>query len=270
MSYKIKSGTEMKAVDKQTNNEVSLTPKLPFSMLIVGGKGAGKSNALLNMLLSKDILAQKFNKIIYISPTVLMDRKIKNLEGTKNLTAINILLNNELKKLKKSKKIFDVDIEDEERNTSNIEFYDEIDMNMINELCEYQKQIINIFNKQTADNILLILDDTASSKIWKNSNFIKTVFNSRHYKISIIITTQAYNSISKPIRMNNSILVLFETANVKELDNIYSENKTSLSFQEFSNICKNVFETQYNFLILNYQNPRKNRLQIQFKEFIEY
>jgi hypothetical protein len=57
------SDRTIQALDRQTNIEPSFIPKLPFSLVLSGGKGAWKSSILLNLLLSKDLIAGKFHRI---------------------------------------------------------------------------------------------------------------------------------------------------------------------------------------------------------------
>ncbi len=269
--YKIKNGKEITALDNQKPPGDSLTPRHPFSMMIAGQKSMGKSTLLLNLLLSTDLLAGMFNKIIFFSPTVRLDSKMQKLKDTPGLTFKNKALEKELKKLKKKKKLMDTsEMEfDPDAGDRNIEFVEDVSLEDLKSLCDYQETIIEIFEKKIADRILLVFDDLAGNKkLWNNQQFIKMLFNSRHYNLSLIITTQAYNQIPKPIRLNNSLLVLFEINNVKELENIYSENKCKYTFKQFETICIKVFETPYNILIWNRQNKSSKALQLGFTNYI--
>ena len=96
------------------------------------------------------------------------------------------------------------------------------------------------------------------------------MFNSRHYKVSIIITTQNYFSIPKPLRLNTSIFVLYFTANEKELKSIYEENNSNKTFKQFNEMFKRVCNSRdFNFLSINYQNNEKFRYGECFERFIE-
>jgi hypothetical protein len=77
---KLLTGREIKPLDNQVNTEPSLVPKPPFSMYLSASKGQGKSTTLLNLLLNKDLLANKFNQIYIISPTNKLDEKMQILK----------------------------------------------------------------------------------------------------------------------------------------------------------------------------------------------
>lgn len=118
---------------------------------------------------------------------------------------------------------------------------------------------------------MLVYDDCISSKNFFNSEAVQQLlFNSRHYKISIIITSQNYKSLPKPLRLNNSILCSFYTANKDELKNIYDENSSELGFKTFLEIYNKVCSSKpFNFLTINYQNTIEYRLQSAFEEFVK-
>lgn len=271
--YKIKSGTKIEPLDAQRLATDVLVPRLPFSMILNGAKSAGKSTLLINLLTSTDLLAGKFNKIVFYSPTVSLDSKMQKLAGTEGLTFINKPLQKAFKKLKRSKKLLDTtDMEiDDDTTTSNIEFHDYPEISDFQSLMEYQKTIIEVFSKPLADRVLLVFDDLASKKkLWTNETFLDMLLKSRHVCISILICTQAYYLIPKPVRLNNSMLVMFETANVRELESVYAENKCKYPFRKFLEIANKVFSVPFNIFVFNNQNPnRDKKLQIGFNSFVE-
>lgn len=265
-------GNKIQALDKQVNNEPSLIPHLPFSMILSASKGKGKSSMLINMLINTDMLAGKFNQIYVISPTNKLDAKFNILKETDGI----IKPNKELLKLFKNKlknQILSPVNEAPEYQTvlTNEDFSEKVSIDLLKQIIEEQKLVIEQFGKSVADNILLVYDDCASfSKFWKSSQVQSLIFNSRHYKISCIITTQNYFSIPKPLRLNTSIFVLFYTANLKEMKSIYEENNSSLTFKQFDSMFKRVCNSRdYNFLVVNYQNPEKFRYSECFEFFLE-
>lgn len=268
---KLLKGNKIRALDKQINTEPSLTPKLPFSMILSASKGKGKSSMLINMLINQDMLAGKFNQIHIVSPTNKLDSKFNILRETEGI----IRPNRELLKLFKNKMkdtIISPVNSNPEYNTvlTNEDFYEKVSVDLLKEIITEQKMIIEAYGKSVADNILLVYDDCASNKKFLNSNQVQQLmFNSRHYKVSIIITTQNYFSIPKPLRLNTSIFALFYTANLKELKSIYEENNSNLNFKQFNSMFSKVCNIKdYNFLTINYQNTEKYRYSICFEEFI--
>jgi hypothetical protein len=133
-----------------------------------------------------------------------------------------------------------------------------------------QKKIIQLYGKSIADNILLVYDDTISAKkFWNSESVQQMFFNSRHYKISIIITSQNYKSLPKALRLNMSLMLLYFTANQDELKAIFSENSSSLGFKAFEKIYRDTCHSKpFHFIVVNYQNPPEYRLQSGFENFI--
>lgn len=267
-------GNKIRRLDAQIDKaNPSLVPKLPFSLQVTGQKGASKSTTIINMIMNKNILGGKFNQIYWISPTSTLDEKLNILKETKGIVKINYLLINEIKKnMKNAKRITnEMDEGNFEFNTSLTDdnFIQDTSIDFIEDLMNNQKKVIQKYGKALADNILLIYDDCSSAKKFWNSDITKKlIFNSRHVKVSIIFSVQNYTSISKPIRLNNSILLLYATSNEKELKNIYEENSGSNNFKEFLNMYKTVTNVPYSFLTINYQNDLKYRYINNFENFI--
>ena len=168
--------------------------------------------------------------------------------------------------------ILDNSVQEKEYSTSIPEsnFIEEVDIKLLKELISEQKQIISTFGKSIADSILLIYDDCASeTKFWKSQAVQKLIFNSRHFKISMLITSQNYKSLPKSLRLNMSQVVLFSTSNEAELKAIYDENSSSLGFKEWLKIYREITDKPFNCLVINYQNKKEYKLQDAFEEFIE-
>ena len=224
---KLLTGNKIRSLDSQVNTEPSLVPKPSFLMYLCASRGSGKSTTLLNLLLNKDLIAGKFNQIYYISPTSALDSKIDVLKTTPGIIKPNTKLINKLKEKGKIQ-ILDSGVQEKEYSTSIPEsnFIEEVDINLLKELISEQKQIISTFGKSIADSILLIYDDFVSeTKFWISQQVQKLIFNSRHFKISMLITSQNYKSLPKSLRLNMSQVVLFSTSNEAELKAIYDENR---------------------------------------------
>lgn len=268
---KIFTGTAIRPLDNQINSDPNLVMKPPFSCYISAQKGAGKSTLLLNLLLSKDLLANKFNQIYYISPTASLDPKTQILKNTESICVVNTKLLTLLKKEKKNTRLFDNYNSEPEYSTMipAENFIDTPTVSLLESLLNEQRTIIQRYKKENADHILLIYDDCISAKKFFNSETVqKMLFNSRHYKISIIITSQSYRNLPKCLRLNMSQLILFTTSNHKELQIIYEENSSSLGFKQFEKVFREICDRPFNALIINYQNPIQYRLQDAFQNFI--
>jgi hypothetical protein len=217
---------KIQPLDHQVNKTNDIDLKIPFSGMICGAKGGGKSSLVLNLLLKPVYFKNKFNRCIFISPTAGMDSKISVLRRNEFLIP-NKKLFNLMKKLNKKLCIVSNDTEiegsynDIPKVLTDDDFLEDFDIKYIKNIMAEQKYIIKEYGKEYADNILLIFDDLAGSNFFKSILFKKLLLNSRHHKISIIINTQAYFQIDKTLRLNNSLLCLFETANEQELKLIY-------------------------------------------------
>lgn len=268
---KLLNGNKIRSLDNQVNTKPSLVPRPSFLLYLCASRGSGKSTTLLNLLLNKDFLAGKFHQIYFISGTSALDSKIQVLKSTPGIQAINKPL---LKKLKEKGKlqILDSGVEEREYSSSIPEdnFIEEVNIDLLKDLIKEQKQIISNYGKDIADNILLIYDDTASeTKFWKSQAVQKAIFNSRHYKISMIITSQNYKSLPKPLRLNMSQVVLFSTSNEAELKCVYDENSSSLGFKDWLKIYREITDVPFNCLTINYQNNKEHRLQDAFESFLD-
>jgi hypothetical protein len=160
-----------------------------------------------------------------------------------------------------------MDVLEHTEYNSNIEFIETCDPEFLQILVKKQKTIKEKFG--FSDKVLLIYDDCISETKFFNSNVVKKMFfNSRHLNISTIITSQNYKSLSKPLRLNQTQLILFFSANEMELKLIYEENASSLGFKKFLEIFREITERPFGFLVINYQNDILHRIQDNFKRFI--
>ena len=171
---KLLTGNKIQALDNQVNNNPSLTPKLPFSMILSANKGRGKSSLLINMLINTDFLANRFNQIHIISPTNKLDAKFNILKTTDGI----LKPNKELLKLFKNKmknQIASPINEAPEYQTvlTDEDFYEKVSIDLLKQIITEQKMIIENYGKPVADNILLVYDDCASAKKFWNSNAVQ-------------------------------------------------------------------------------------------------
>lgn len=214
----IKSKIQIEKKDEQVDrNNHDPVPITSFVWIISGKKGTGKSTLLLNLLEVKKKyggLKKRFKKIYMISPTAGIDPKFNKLT----------------KELKNSER-----------------FYDIPDNKTFSEILEDVKE-------SDGDN-LLILDDCADRlpKSTDQSILNRLVILSRHFKLSIIITSQKYNKINPLIRSNADLISFFRTDNKREFKTLDEDINTDLEklrkAYEFST-------DRNNFLHINmYTNP---------------
>ncbi len=105
--------------------------------------------------------------------------------------------------------------------------------------------------------ILLIFDDfITNSELNKRRGIFTKLFSSaRHYNISIIISSQSYNLIPKPIRKLTFYNIFFKLPN-SELDDIIKENCAFMDEIDFLRLYKEATEIDYSFLFCMIKEKR--------------
>jgi hypothetical protein len=120
---------------------------------------------------------------------------------------------------------------------------------------------------ESGKRVLLLLDDVVND-IRKNKGvdkaLAKILYNRRHITadggdeangVSVWLTTQAYNRIPLMIRKVASGLIAFKLKNVKEIQSIFDEYVVGLSKEQFIDILKYVYQTPFDFLYINMDEP---------------
>ena len=212
----------------------------PFTALLVGPKGAGKSSVILRMIYgnkktkkcSPDNKHYKFyrhffDKVYVFSPTWELDPKTSRCQIPPD-------------------QIFD------DPST-----YGEV----LQEIVGGQMEDIKEDGKDEADHVLLIFSDLAGTKLYSNGKGIlnKIAFNHRHLKISSILDSQSLRQINSGFRNNPSGVMLFAgISNGPELKKIWEESFGKYTEKEAMKIMEYAFKSsQYNFLYINMQKRGK-------------
>ncbi len=192
-------------------------PQPSFRLGIIAPSFSGKSNLIVNMLKKNNFKYNKlFKKNIFLfSKTAKLDDIYDQLKISKN----NIL--------------------------------DTFDKKFINELMNEQKEIIE--NGDIPQHILLILDDIITDLKNDDELLQQLFFNSRHYKFSIIITSQAYHKMPKNVRLNLSHIILFKIPD-DDSKQVYKELPISkVIFNHFYDECT---KEKYCFMYIDLKNKR--------------
>ena len=108
----------------------------------------------------------------------------------------------------------------------------------------------------------VILDDCLANKeafSQKRSNALtKLVLNGRHHAINIILCCQNIKAITKSIRNNTEIWVLFKTKNQKVLmEDIYTEFSSLVTPNEFLALFEKATEGDHDALVIDAKEPNK-------------
>lgn len=240
--------TEMIPSEKKHPSLVKMIDKLPpwsvkppFSMIIVGGAGSGKSS-LLYTLLSKTY--KKFFDVIYIFNRCRdSDDVWRGLEGEKRPV---VEIHNDYDDEELAKVISEAeDIQEEQR--------------------ELKKRPVNI---------LFVFDDCLYSGVIKKggqkSAFNELIINRRHLNASVIFTAQNYIGLEPGQRTSNVSAVCVMGLNDRELKLISGEHNGGLATEEqIGKMYKHIKDKDpFGFLVINYQKPRDERFLMNFTDVL--
>ena len=206
------------------NKKWPYIPDHPYRVLISGGSGSGKANALLNLRKEHDndnlidkiyLYAKDLNEPIY----QFLIKKRENV-GTKHLT---------------DSKAF-------------IEYSQCMDV--------YNN--INDYNPTRKRKMLIVFDDMIAD-ITTNKKFqaiIKELFI-RCWKlnISLVIIKQSYFPVPKEVRLNSTHYLIMKIHNIKELRNIATNHSADIDYKDFTNIYRKCTNNPYSFLTIDTTLP---------------
>ena len=190
----------------------------PFSMLIIGPSGTGKTNTLLHLI----------NNLHPIDKIYLCT---KDLHEPKYEYLINKIEKAGIKNLNDPK--------------SFIEYSDDID-DVLDD--------INDYNKNRNKKVLIVFDDMIAD-IEYNKNFkriIKELFyRARKINVSIVFIMQSYFRALKDARLNSTHYILMEIGNKKKLKSIAEEKSGNLDYKDFLKMYDCCTREPYSFMTID-------------------
>ena len=211
-------------------------PDHPYRILIIGGSGSGKTNALLNLienqpdidkiyLYAKDSHEAKYHYLIKMREKVGIDHH--------NDPRADIEYSNDMRDVYK-----------------NINYYNP----------DKEKKILIVFNDMIADMIHNKKLDSIVTKV-----FIR----GRKLSISLVFITQSYFKVPKDVRQNTTHFFITKIPNRRELQEIARNHSSDIKTEDFTNIYRKFTFEPYSFLVndttLESDNPLRSR-----KLFLEY
>jgi hypothetical protein len=184
----------------------------PFTMCIHAPSRSGKSVVITNLIYNEAFnFKERFNKIIFISPTILIDSTLEYAREDDDIV-----------------KIHDEDM------------LENLDL-VINNILATQKEG---FDKEgSAPPTLLILDDCLAYLKNKTLSYLST--KNRHYAVSLILTSQYYRKIDPVIRANATNWILFKTMVDKEKEAVIEDLN---AFPNFDGFYEEATKEPYSFL----------------------
>jgi len=199
----------------------------------VAPTNSGKTNLIVNLLNRRPFYRKKFDKIILISSTFLIDpmwRKAKGID----------------------------------------EAYESYDDSIVQKLITEQKASLQKDGRNDTPNVLLILDDVID-QIPKNKSALNSLsMRLRHYKVTCWITTQKFNRLPVAFRNQIQYWILFKTAmkNDLERESIAREVGAFTSEPIFMRLWDAVGTENWNFLVVHIRSPEKKMFRREFQAYL--
>ena len=191
-------------------------PDHPYRILIVGGSGSGKTNALLNLINSQLDIDK-----IYLYAKDPNEAKYQYLVIKREKVGLDHF---------KDPKAF---------------------MKYSNDMQDVYKNIED-YNPGKKGKILILFDDMIADMINnKKLNPVVTelFIRGRKLNISIVFITQSYFKAPKDVRLNSTHFFIIKIPNKRELQEIALNDSSDIDFKYFIKILKKCTVEPYSFLV---------------------
>ena len=198
------------------NSKWPYIPDHPYRILIIGGSGSGKTNALLNFINNQPDIDK-----IYLYAKDPYEQKYQYLINKREKVGLNHL---------NDPKAF---------------------MEYSNDMQDVYKNIED-YNPIKKRKVLIIFDDMIADMI--NNNKLNPIvtelfIRGRKLNISIVFITQSYFKVSKDVRLNSTHFFIMKIPNKRELQQIALNHSSEIDFKDFMNIYKKPTKEPYSFLV---------------------
>jgi hypothetical protein len=237
--YKIQAiPTEKSKIPLRACQKEGILPRAPFSLMVSGRSGSGKTNILINILTNEHLLKNYFHYTVVFSPTAgKYDDSYKPL------------------------------------NLPSESFKTDFSADDLNILIENRKKLIDKKGIEWVvknSRVLLIMDDIIANRDFLNSpEALKMFALLRHYQCSIIVLMQSYNKLPRALRINaNATIVLPSTQSEVEvlLDEICPAGISKKEFQQVIEYCT---AGKHDFLYINRHAERGEQIRKNLTEIID-
>ncbi len=215
------------------SNEIKLSPhddlpKTALRGIIVGASGSGKSVLLQNLFGRKDLYAGIFQQkhMIIMSPTYKAFDPFPMLRNAIKL--------------------------------DNTEKFPQVIRDVLKEV----RKISDEYGTDNIPPILFIIDDCSTVPgMWGTNGPMDTLYlTGRNYNVSVVVIAHRLNLLSRNVKLNINFGCLFPTNNYSELESFVeqfvSKELKSLVIRKMNA----AFDTEHNFIFLNTNLPRSERL----------
>ena len=189
-------------------------PDHPYRILIVGGSGSGKTNALLNLMNNQPDIGQ-----IYLYAKDPYEAKYQYLINKREKVGLDHF---------KDPKAFMESSNDMEDVYKNIENYN----------AGKKRKILIVFDDMIADMINNKKLDPVVTELFIRGRKLNT---------SIVFITQSY--LPKDVRLNSTHFFIMKIPNKRELHQIALNHSSDIDFKDFIKIYKKCTVEPYSFLV---------------------
>lgn len=205
-----------------------ILPVAPLACLFVGRKGTGKTSSLYSLIKNGYEGSKTFDLVVGFFGSKDGNKVWKNMNSKKMRVEVK-------------------------NNFDEFEF-----LEFIHEL--EKKQIKRLEKKLRPISVCVIVDDFASDTFFRGRPIQKALLNSRHYGLSIFISTQKLKMAPPVIRANVDMFLITSLTPI-ELKTFAEENSSlTHSVKDIYNYYKKVKDKgKYNFLVVNFKNDEKQR-----------
>lgn len=212
--------TDKSKIPQRGSATLGILPKFPFSMMISGSSGSGKTNLLMNIMTREDLYGAFFHYIIVFSPTAgSTDDMYKAMKLPKE------------------------------------NFIHEMKSEYITNLIARRKELIE--NKgipwvSKNARMCLILDDIIAERSFLESPDALKMFSMlRHYLCSIIVLVQSYNKLPRALRLQSRAVMVFP-AQQSEIEVLIDEiTPAGITKKAFEQVIYDATSERYQFLYIN-------------------
>ena len=212
---------------KEHNLNWPYIPDHPYRILMIGGSGTAKTNALLNLINNQ----QDIDKI-YLYAKDPYEDKYQYLINKRKRVGINHF---------NDPKAF-------------IEYS--------NDMHKVYKNIDN-YNLDKENKILIVFDDMTTDMINNkklNSIVTELFIRGRKLNISLIFITQSYFKVPKGVRNNSTHFFIMKIPNKTELMQIAINHSSDINTKDFIEIYRKCTDKPYSFLVIDTTLPSNNSL----------
>ena len=209
------------------NSKWPYIPDHPYRILITGGSGSRKTNALLNLINNQPDIDK-----IYLYAKDPYEKKYQYLINKREKVGLNHF-NDPKSFIEYSNDMQDV--------YKNIEDYNSIKKHKVLIIFEY-----------------VIADMINNNKV--NPIATELFIRDRKLNISIVFITQSYFKFQKDVRLNSTHFFTMKIPNKRELQQIALNHTSDIDFKDFMNIYKKSTKEPYSFLVNDTTLPSDNPL----------